>query len=52
VKQWLVGTGSIPDGCIGTKGYGATKPVASNATAAGRQKNRRVEIAIAKSSGQ
>lgn len=52
VKQWLVETGGIPDGCIGTKGYGATKPVASNTTASGRQKNRRVEIAIAKGSGQ
>jgi outer membrane protein OmpA-like peptidoglycan-associated protein len=52
VKQWLIGTGGIPDGCIGTKGFGATKPVASNATAAGRQKNRRVEISIAKGAGQ
>lgn len=48
VKDWLVTTGGIPAGCVSTKGYGATKPVASNATAAGRQKNRRVEIAIAK----
>ncbi len=29
-----------------TKGYGPTEPVASNATAEGRQQNRRVEIAI------
>lgn len=51
VKQWLVTTGGIPEGCIGTQGFGATKPVASNTTAAGRQKNRRVEIAIAKGAG-
>jgi outer membrane protein OmpA-like peptidoglycan-associated protein len=29
-----------------TTGYGETQPVASNATAEGRQKNRRVEVAI------
>ncbi|HVT47265.1 MAG TPA: OmpA family protein [Vicinamibacterales bacterium] len=52
VKDWLVTNGGISAGCIGTKGYGATKPVASNATAAGRQKNRRVEIVIAKGTGQ
>jgi len=48
VKQWLATTGKIPSGCIATQGFGATKPVASNAAAAGRQKNRRVEISIQK----
>ncbi|WP_156680410.1 OmpA family protein [Sphingomonas profundi] len=31
---------------IGTEGFGASQPVASNATAEGRQENRRVEIKI------
>jgi outer membrane protein OmpA-like peptidoglycan-associated protein len=30
------------------KGYGETKPVATNATAEGRQQNRRVEFTIMK----
>ncbi len=48
VKQWLTTTGKVPGGCIATKGSGSTKPVAPNASAAGRQKNRRVEISIQK----
>jgi len=48
VKQWLTTTGKVPGGCITTKGYGPTKPVAPNTTAPGRQKNRRVEISIQK----
>ncbi len=31
---------------IGTQGFGASQPVASNTTAEGRQQNRRVEIKI------
>ena len=48
VKQWLDTDGKVPGDCITTQGFGATKPVASNAEAAGRQKNRRVEISIQK----
>ena len=33
-------------GRISTKGYGESEPVASNASADGRQKNRRVVIGV------
>lgn len=46
VKNLLVQR-SINDSRIDVVGYGETMPVAANATEAGRQKNRRVEIKIA-----
>lgn len=52
VKTWLVQNGKISGGRISTKGWGETKPVASNTKPdgsddpEGRQKNRRVEIVI------
>jgi len=48
VKRWLVETGGVAEACILTKGYGLTKPVDTNATAAGRQRNRRVEVRLLK----
>ena len=45
VQQALVADG-IDQSRIQTRGLGESNPVASNATAAGRQKNRRVEVAI------
>jgi outer membrane protein OmpA-like peptidoglycan-associated protein len=45
VKQYLVQAGVKPE-IITTQGLGETTPVADNSTAAGRQKNRRVEIVI------
>jgi outer membrane protein OmpA-like peptidoglycan-associated protein len=47
VKQWLV-TNGIPATRITTKGYGATSPVATNETAEGREKKRRVEVRVHK----
>lgn len=44
VKNFLVSQGVTAE--ITTKGYGESKPVASNDTAEGKQKNRRVEIII------
>ena len=48
VKQWLIEREQIPAARTTTRGFGKTKPVASNDTDAGRQKNRRVEVVIQK----
>ena len=45
VRQYLV-TQNIPAGRIQTNGYGFRYPVATNATAEGRQANRRVELEL------
>ncbi len=45
VRNALLESG-IGSGRIATKGYGKDYPVASNATAEGRQLNRRVEIVV------
>lgn len=47
VKARLVAKG-IDASRISTKGYGSVKPVASNDTAAGKAKNRRIEVMITK----
>lgn len=43
VRAYLVEKGVSPDQLI-AKGYGESQPIASNATAAGRAQNRRVEL--------
>ncbi|HWG49414.1 MAG TPA: OmpA family protein [Candidatus Acidoferrales bacterium] len=45
VKKFLVSQGVAPD-AVSTRGYGESNPVASNATASGRQMNRRVELVV------
>jgi OOP family OmpA-OmpF porin len=45
VKEYLVSKGANPSRIEAT-GYGETQPIASNKTAAGRQKNRRVEFTL------
>ncbi len=45
VKQYLVNRGTNPSK-VEAVGYGQDQPIASNKTAAGRQKNRRVEFTI------
>jgi len=43
VRTYLIKTFNIAPERITAKGYGPTKPIASNKTAAGKQKNRRIE---------
>jgi outer membrane protein OmpA-like peptidoglycan-associated protein len=43
VKQWLVKSG-VEDGKVSIHSLGENKPVASNATAGGREQNRNVQI--------
>jgi OOP family OmpA-OmpF porin len=45
IRKNLVDQYGIVASRLNTKGYGLTKPIASNATKEGRQKNRRVEAA-------
>ncbi|WP_019948803.1 OmpA family protein [Hymenobacter aerophilus] len=48
VKEWLTTNGMMKAANVSLEPMGETAPVASNATAAGRQQNRRVEIAVLK----
>jgi len=43
VKNYMIQNGGIDDSRLNAVGYGEERPVASNATAEGRAKNRRVE---------
>ncbi|AKT36183.1 OmpA family protein [Chondromyces crocatus] len=45
VRKWLVDKG-IPAERLVVKGYGGSKPIADNATNAGREKNRRVQLLV------
>jgi len=45
VARYLIQKG-VADNRIGATGYGAARPVATNSTGAGKQKNRRVEIVV------
>jgi outer membrane protein OmpA-like peptidoglycan-associated protein len=45
VRDYLLGQGIAPDN-VTSQGFGKDSPVASNDTAAGRQKNRRVEMVV------
>jgi outer membrane protein OmpA-like peptidoglycan-associated protein len=46
VKQYMVNAMRIPTYRLIATGFGETKPVASNETAAGRARNRRIDIVI------
>ena len=45
VKSYLLSKG-LKENRIETKGYGSSKPIADNNTAAGKAKNRRVQIVL------
>ena len=45
VARYLIQKG-VAENKIGATGYGAARPLASNSTASGKQKNRRVEIVV------
>ncbi|GAA4449191.1 OmpA family protein [Nibrella saemangeumensis] len=47
VREYIIGKGIEPDR-VGSKGYGESKPVATNDSDEGRQQNRRVEFIIVK----
>ncbi len=48
VRQWLErkSTSAFPEGRVQVYAHGATEPVASNSTPAGKAKNRRVEVVL------
>lgn len=46
VAEVLVRQGPVPRGRISIASYGASRPITTNATAAGRARNRRVEILV------
>jgi OOP family OmpA-OmpF porin len=48
VKQYLIGQG-ISAGRLESRGYGESSPIASNDTAEGQAKNRRVDFAVIES---
>ena len=51
VHRWMKQMGDIPDSCFAVQGYGASQPIASNGTEAGRQANRRVDIRLIPEAG-
>ena len=50
VQAWLVSRGGVK-AAFATRGWGESKPAATNDTPAGRQQNRRVEVIIEKGGG-
>lgn len=46
VADYLTGSGGLPSGRLSVSGYADTRPLENNDTAAGRARNRRIEIII------
>jgi len=46
VKDWLIKNGGLDESKVSVQSFGESRPVASNATAGGRQQNRNVENVV------
>ncbi|TKC88047.1 OmpA family protein [Trinickia terrae] len=46
VRDWLMEASAMPESRFAIQGYGAARPIADNAGAEGRARNRRVEITL------
>ena len=46
VRDWLVDKEGVDPDMLSAKGFGETRPIASNRTRRGRQQNRRVEFNV------
>jgi OOP family OmpA-OmpF porin len=46
VKQYILANMDLPPSSIDAAGFGESKPIASNETPEGREKNRRIDLVI------
>lgn len=46
VRDWMKAMGDVPEDCFAVHGQGSSRPVADNASEAGRAANRRVDISL------
>lgn len=51
VHAWMQQMGGIPDSCFAVQGFGASQPISTNDTEAGRAANRRVDIRLVPEAG-
>jgi len=52
VRRWLVEKGRVAEARLTAQGFGASQPIADNASAAGRARNRRVEFRLLEARGR